>query len=67
MMSAASLPQLDMSSPMSPSADGTKSAADPMPTAGHMMSPDDPDNPQNWPLHKKVYVSAAAFAFAWVV
>lgn len=35
--------------------------------AGHMMSADDPDNPQNWPIHKKIYASAVAFAFAWVV
>ncbi len=38
-----------------------------MPTGGHMMAADDPDNPQNWPLHKKVYASAVAFAFAWLV
>lgn len=37
------------------------------PTGGHMMAADDPDNPQNWPLPKKAYVSAVAFAFAWVV
>lgn len=35
--------------------------------AGHMMSMSDPDNPQNWPLHRKLYVSAVAFAFAFVV
>ena len=35
--------------------------------AGHMMAADDPDNPQNWPIHKKIYASAVAFAFAWVV
>lgn len=34
---------------------------------GHMMAADDPDNPQNWPISKKVYVSAVSFAFAWVV
>ena len=34
---------------------------------GHMMSPSDPDNPQNWPLHRKLYVSAVGFAFAFVV
>ena len=33
----------------------------------HMMSTDDPDNPQNWPIQKKVYVSSVAFAFSWVV
>ena len=34
---------------------------------GHTMAPDDPDNPQNWPVLRKVYVSLAATAFAWVV
>ena len=38
-----------------------------MPATDHMMSADDPDNPQNWPLYKKIYVSAVAFTFAWVV
>ena len=37
------------------------------PAAGHMMAADDPDNPQNWPYHKKIYVSSVSFAFAWVV
>lgn len=35
--------------------------------AGHIMSPRDPDNPQNWPTHRKLYASAGAFAFAFVV
>lgn len=35
--------------------------------AGHMMAANDPDNPQNWPVQRKIYVSAVAFAFAWVV
>lgn len=64
---AASPSHLDMSDSISPGADTTKIAADPMAAAGHMMSADDPDNPQNWSLYKKVYVSAVAFAFAWVV
>jgi len=34
---------------------------------GHVMSADDPDNPQNWPYYKRVYVSLVAFVFAWVV
>ncbi|MCJ1382293.1 hypothetical protein MMC17_005406 [Xylographa soralifera] len=34
---------------------------------GHMMSLSDPDNPQNWPSHRKIYVSAVSFAFAFVV
>ena len=34
---------------------------------GHIMLANDPDNPQNWPLYKKIYVSSVAFAFSWVV
>ena len=34
---------------------------------GHMMSPDDPDNPQNWPLYRKLYVSVVSFAFGFAV
>ena len=37
------------------------------PAANHMMSTEDSDNPHNWPLVKKVYVSVAASAFAFVV
>lgn len=64
---AASPSHLDISDSTSLGAETTKTAADPMAADGHMMSADDPDNPQNWPLHKKVYASAVAFAFAWVV
>ncbi|KAI4131723.1 MAG: hypothetical protein LQ347_002860 [Umbilicaria vellea] len=32
-----------------------------------MMSPSDPDNPLNWPIHRRIYVSTVAFAFAFVV
>ncbi len=64
---AASPSHLDMSHSTTPSADTMKTAADPVAAGGHMMSADDPDNPQNWPLYKKVYASAVAFAFAWVV
>ena len=63
----ASPSHLDMSDSVSPGANTMKTAADPLATAGHMMAADDPDNPQNWPLYKKVYASAVAFAFAWVV
>ena len=35
--------------------------------AGHMMAANDPDNPQNWPVHRKVYASAVGFTFSWVV
>ena len=34
---------------------------------GHMMTMSDPDNPQNWPLHRKIYASAVAFFFAFAV
>ncbi|MCJ1421858.1 hypothetical protein MMC32_008225 [Xylographa parallela] len=34
---------------------------------GHIMSLSDPDNPQNWPSYRKIYVSAVSFAFAFVV
>ena len=37
------------------------------PPAGHMMSPTDPDNPQNWHVSRKVYVSLVATAFAFAV
>jgi hypothetical protein len=30
----------------------------------HSLSPSDPDNPMNWPLYRKVYVSACGFLFA---
>ena len=64
---AASRSHLDMSDSLSPGANTVKTAPDPMSAAGHVMSADDPDNPQNWPLYKKVYASAVAFAFTWVV
>ncbi|KAL9042481.1 MAG: hypothetical protein Q9180_000572 [Flavoplaca navasiana] len=35
--------------------------------AGHMMDPTDPDNPQNWPLTRKIYASTVAVAFAFAV
>lgn len=31
--------------------------------AGHSMTPNDPLNPMNWPLWKKIYASATAFLF----
>jgi hypothetical protein len=30
----------------------------------HSLSPSDPDNPMNWPLYRKVYVSSCGFLFA---
>ena len=33
----------------------------------HMLAPDDPDNPMAWPLWRKLYVSIAAFWFAFTV
>ena len=40
---------------------------DPPNPHGHILSPTDPDNPQNWPLYVKVYASSMATAFAFVV
>ncbi len=34
---------------------------------GHMMSLQDPDNPPNWPIHRRIYASAVSVAFAFVV
>ena len=64
---AASPSHLDMSDSTSQGADNMKNAVDTVAVGGHMMSADDPDNPQNWRLYKKIYASAVAFAFAWVV
>jgi hypothetical protein len=30
----------------------------------HSLSPSDLDNPMNWPLYRKVYVSSCGFLFA---
>jgi hypothetical protein len=30
----------------------------------HSLSPKDPDNPMNWPLYRKIYVSSCGFFFA---
>ncbi|KAL8802714.1 MAG: hypothetical protein Q9182_003612 [Xanthomendoza sp. 2 TL-2023] len=37
------------------------------PSPGHMMSPTDPDNPQNWPAARKIYASSVATFFAFTV
>jgi len=34
---------------------------------GHQISMSDPDNPQNWPLIKKIYASLGATAFGFAV
>ena len=36
-------------------------------TSGHAMSPQDPDNPFNWPLYRRVYVCLASTAFGFTV
>ena len=56
-------------SPVSPTMDemDSKGMTTRTAPAGHMMAADDPDNPQNWPVHRKIYVSAVAFTFSWVV
>lgn len=33
----------------------------------HSMSPEDPANPMNWGLHRKLYASAVAWTFAATV
>jgi len=45
------LPHVEMSPSSSHDEDAMKVMA--TPAAGHMMSADDPDNPQNWPTLKK--------------
>jgi hypothetical protein len=35
--------------------------------AGHAMSPRDPDNPHNWPLHRKIYACAVSYSFGFAV
>ncbi|MCJ1482034.1 hypothetical protein MMC06_002196 [Schaereria dolodes] len=42
-------------------------STEPVAGGGHMMSPDDADNPFNWPLYRRVYVSAVAVAFAFSI
>ena len=46
-----------------PAMEATKPVA-----GGHnALSPMDPDNPQNWPLRRKVYASSVAAAFTFAV
>lgn len=33
----------------------------------HTLGANDPDNPMNWPTHRKVYASAVAWAMAFTV
>ena len=35
--------------------------------SGHTLSPMDPDSPMAWPLWKKMYTSAVAFSFVFVL
>lgn len=35
--------------------------------ASHHLAPDDPENPMNWPLHRKLYASAVSWFFAFAV
>ena len=39
------------------------------PVAGghNALSPTDPDNPQNWPLSRKLYASSVSFAFVFAM
>lgn len=34
---------------------------------GHAMSPQDPDNPFNWPMYRRIYASTVSYAFGFVV
>lgn len=36
-------------------------------TVGHAMTLQDPENPQNWPVYRKVYASFTAYAFGFAV
>ena len=37
-------------------------------TGGHQaLSATDPDNPPNWPLRRKLYVSSVSFAFVFAM
>jgi hypothetical protein len=36
-------------------------------SAHHALAANDPENPQNWPLYRKVYACATATAFASAV
>lgn len=33
----------------------------------HTLSPNDPDNPMNWSLHRRLYTSAVAWAMGFTV
>lgn len=33
----------------------------------HTLSANDPDNPMNWPTHRRVYASAVSWAMAFAV
>ncbi len=37
------------------------------PLIGHQMPIDDPDNPLNWPLHRRLYATASSSGFAFAV
>ena len=66
--SSTSPPPLEMADSSNMGENTMKEMSSSMPDAGgHMMAADDPDNPQNWPLSKKVYASAVSFAFSWAV
>ncbi|KAI9850243.1 MAG: hypothetical protein M1838_005969 [Thelocarpon superellum] len=56
-------PSRDMSPTMMK--DGGKE--DQFPLIGHQMPRDDPDNPMNWSLHRRLYTTACAFAFTFAV
>jgi hypothetical protein len=48
---------------------GMKHLAEPVAPniAGHHLPMNDPDNPMNWPLQRKIFASTAAWLFTAVV
>lgn len=34
---------------------------------GHMLAMDDPENPMNWPLRRKLHACAMGFSFTFVL
>ncbi|KAJ4290953.1 hypothetical protein N0V90_010149 [Kalmusia sp. IMI 367209] len=49
------------------SIDMQKMHHDPANMVSHTLSPEDPDNPMNWPTHRKLFASAVAWAMSFTV
>ena len=54
------------STPLEPMDKSSMMASD-MGAPSHLLSANDPDNPMNWPLHRRIYGSAVSWAFGFVV